>query len=260
MSEKLFPVFFAGHGSPMNIIANNEFSHSLQKLGENLPKPDAILVISAHWLTRGTFISTAEKPETIYDFYGFPEALYQIKYPAAGSPETAEKVIRLLGESMVKRDRGMGLDHGAWAVLHHMYPKADVPVLQLSLDAEKPSSYHFEMGKKLKALRGENILLLGSGNIVHSFRGADFQNEISEPYEWSSSFDKTVENHINNRDFLPLVDYQKLGQPALLSIPTPDHYWPLLYVLGASDDSDSVSYPFTAIHHKTMSMRSVLFS
>lgn len=244
----------------MNIIANNAFSRSLNQLGEKLPKPDAILVISAHWLTRGTVISTAEKPETIYDFYGFPEELYRVKYSAKGSPETAEKVIRLLGGVSVKKDPGMGLDHGAWAVLHHLYPNADIPVLQLSLDAEKPSSFHFETGKKLKALRKENILLLGSGNIVHSFRGADFHNEISEPYEWSSSFDKTVEKHINNRDFLPLVDYQKLGQPALLSIPTPDHYWPLLYVLGASDEADSVSYPFTEIHHKTMSMRSVLFS
>lgn len=258
MLDKLFPVLFVGHGSPMNIVAKNDFTEMLNRLGKTLSKPDVIVVISAHWLTRGNFISITKQPKTIYDFYGFPDELYQITYPAKGSPETAEKIINLLGSDLVSPMENMGLDHGAWSVLYHLYPKADVPVLQLSVDIEKTAEEQFDLGKKLQPLRNENILLLGSGNIVHSFRGLDFENENAEPLDLAVEFDHFVESAIIKKDFTSLIKYKKMGEAAEFSVPTPDHYFPLLTVLGASVEKDNVTYPYTKILNRTIGMRTLV--
>lgn len=251
-NKKLSPVFFIGHGSPMNAVYDNAFTRSLAEMGKSLEvKPDAILVISAHWLTENSFVSTTPKPETIYDFYGFPDELYKVVYPAQGSPGYANYITELIPE--IKKDDKMGLDHGAWTVLKHMFPKADIPVFQISIDFYQPMEYHFELGKKLLPLREKNILIIGSGNIVHNLRYA-FPLDNTNKYDWAYEFDEWVKNKINERDFRGLIHYEKQGNAAKLSVPTTDHYIPLLYSLSLVQKDENIEYTYEEII-SSLSMR-----
>ena len=251
---KKMPVLFIGHGSPMNAIEVNPFSASLKVLGESfVEKPKAIMVVSAHWLTRGTYVSTEEKPEIIYDFYGFPQELYQVKYPAMGAPSIAREVIKLVPE--IKEDNKWGLDHGAWSILKHIFPKADIPVFQLSIDFYQPMQYHFDLAGRLKQLRERGVLVIGSGNIVHNL-ALVFSKEDNSPFEWATEFDEIVRDSINNRDFNSLVNYEKFGRVANLSIPTVDHYLPLLYALGMAEADEKIKFTYEEVF-TSLSMRCV---
>jgi 4,5-DOPA dioxygenase extradiol len=251
-TENIMPVFFLAHGDPMNAIYNNSFTESLSNMENSLKvKPEAILVISAHWLTHDTWVNTTDRPETIYDFYGFPEELYRVKYPAPGSPEYAEEVIKLIPE--VKKDKSRGLDHGAWTVLKHLFPQANIPVFQLSIDFYKPLEYHIELAKKLKPLREKGVLMIGSGNIVHNVR-LYFEKKDREPYDWASEFDEFVKEKIIKRDFKSLVNYEKHGKGAILSVPTTDHYIPVLYSLALADNQEEICFTFEEVW-SSMSMR-----
>lgn len=241
----------------MNVLMDNAFTKTLVAMGKSLKeKPAAILVISAHWLTRkGTFVSVTNKPETIYDFYGFPEAMYKIKYPAPGSPHYAEEVKKMITSSEVLEDHHWGLDHGAWTILKHAFPDARIPVFQLSIDYSKPAAYHFNLANELQSLRKKGVLIIGSGNIVHNLRQADFHNTQANPYDWASEFDALTKKKIEDRAFTALVEYEKLGKAALLSIPTPDHYFPMLYSLGLLTNTDEVKFTYEEIQNASVSMR-----
>ena len=250
----LMPALFIGHGSPMNAIENNSFYRSWQELGAALPKPRAILCISAHWETMGIAVTASEWPETIHDFYGFPKALFDVQYPAPGSPELAQLIVDLLHPQFVQLDTERGLDHGAWSVLQPMYPAADIPVLQLSLDRTRNAPSHYELAKKLQPLREQGVLIVGSGNIVHNLRVFNF-NE-TQAYDWAIAFDQTVMNCILQRDHAALCDYSKFGQMAALSIPTAEHYLPLLYVLAQQQDGEPLRF-FNPEVVSSISMRSL---
>ncbi len=240
--EKM-PVLFIGHGSPMNGIEDNPFSASWAKLAQEIPAPKAVLCISAHWLTQGTAITAMEKPETIHDFGGFPQALFDVRYPAPGSPEIAQEAAAAVKSAPVKMDHEWGLDHGAWTVIRRMYPDADVPVLQMSIDYHKPPQYHYNLGKELASLREKGILILGSGNMVHNLRMIAF-DRINEPeygFDWALELKAVFAKKILERDHADLIDYPKLGPSAKLAIPTPDHYYPLLYALGLQEKGESAA-------------------
>jgi 4,5-DOPA dioxygenase extradiol len=258
--NKDMPVIFIGHGNPMNAIEENEYSLAWKKLGEELPKPKAILCISAHWLTRGkTFITAMEKPKTIHDFGGFPQALFDVEYPALGSPELANYVKDNIKSIDIGLDKNeWGLDHGSWSILNKMYPNADIPVVQLSIDYSKPSLFHYQLGKELSFLRKKGVLIIGSGNIIHNLRLADLRESLA-PYDWCEKFDLLSKDLILANDHDSLINYEKLGQEALLSIPTPDHYYPLLYILGLQEKDDKVSFPIEGLTFRSGSMRSVLY-
>ncbi|MEO7426688.1 MAG: 4,5-DOPA dioxygenase extradiol [Fibrobacteria bacterium] len=228
------PALFIGHGAPMNGIEENEFSRSWANLARDVPVPKAVLCISAHWLTRGTLVTAMEKPETIHDFGGFPKALFDVRYPAPGSPSVAEMTRQAVRSVDIRPDHEWGLDHGTWTVLRHMYPDATVPVLQLSIDYDKPPQYHYNLGKELAGLREKGVLIIGSGNMVHNLRRIAFDH-INDPeygFDWALEMKATFAKLIRERDHGALIDYTKLGEAAKLAIPTPDHYYPLLYVLG----------------------------
>lgn len=259
-STTKMPVLFLGHGSPMNAIAENSFTTTLNNLGKNLPTPKAILCVSAHWMTEGTWITEMEKPKTIHDFYGFPKALFDVQYPAPGNPELAKQIRGGIMDPKIQGDHEMwGLDHGTWSVLKHMYPKADIPVMQLSLNIAQPAEYHYHVGKTLQHLREKGILIVGSGNIVHNLRQIDW-NEQAKPYDWAVEFDEVVKTQINKRDFKSLLTLQNSTIAGKLSVPTPDHYLPLLYILGAANDKDKVEYIYEGMQNASISMRCVAFS
>jgi 4,5-DOPA dioxygenase extradiol len=234
------PVLFVGHGSPMNAVEDNEFSHEWRHLGKDLPRPSAILSISAHWYSNETMVTAMDRPRTIHDFYGFPKELFAVEYPAPGSKALSDRVRRLITTARVVADTQWGLDHGTWSVLRRMYPRADVPVVQLSLDGSKPAAFHFKIGAELKRLREEGVLIVGSGNIVHNLSEADWKSDLA--YPWAEEFDRTVKEHILDRDFEPLVEYESLGEKARRSIPTNEHYLPMLYVLGASVEHENIGF------------------
>lgn len=243
----------------MNALEDNAYTSGWETLGKKLEKPAAILVISAHWLTEGTFVHVAERPKTIHDFWGFPKELYDLTYPAPGSPDCAEAVRALVSPNVhVTPDTNWGLDHGAWVVLRRMFPAADIPVFQLSLDMSKPSEFHYELGKALRPLRERGILIIGSGNLVHNLGKISWEPE-AKPFDWAIEFDAQATALMNKGDHRALVEYEKLGDAARLSIPTPDHYWPLLLVLGASGGSEQVSFPVEGISHGSIGMRVVRF-
>lgn len=240
----LMPVLFIGHGSPMNGIEDNPFSKEWKCLGEEMPVPKAVIVISAHWLTKGTKVTAMEHPKTIHDFGGFPRELYEVQYPAPGSPTLAEETKSMIRSVQVEADHDWGLDHGAWTVVRHMYPEANIPVLQLSIDYTKGPDYHYRLSKELFELRKKGVLILGSGNMVHNL-GMVAWDKLSEEgfgYDWALEMDAEFKELIGNGDHEKLIAYEKLGSKALLSIPTPDHYLPLMYVLGLQDKKDSVSF------------------
>ncbi len=248
------PALFIGHGSPMNTIEDNEFRRSWQELGKTLPKAKAILCISAHWETMGVAVTASSKPDTIHDFYGFPKALFDVQYPAPGNPELAKTIAELLGPDIVHLDAERGLDHGAWSVLQPMYPAADIPVLQLNLDRTRDATSHYELAKKLTPLREQGVLIIGSGNIVHNLRVFDY--EQIQPYDWAATFDLMTKNCILQKDHAALCDYPIFGQMATLSIPTAEHYLPLLYVLAQQQDDDDLKF-FNEKVMSSISMRSL---
>lgn len=235
------PVLFLGHGSPMNGIEDNAFSASWKRLGRELPPPKAVLVVSAHWLTRGTLVTAMERPRTIHDFGGFPQALFDVQYPAPGSPDMAKAVQAGLPGTSVALDREWGLDHGTWTLLRHMYPKADLPVLQLSIDYDRPPQYHYDLGRRLAGLRRKGFLILGSGNMVHNLRMVAFDrlDEDGYGFDWAHEMNAAFKQHILSGNHARLIDYPALGPAANLAIPTPDHYYPLLYVLGAMEKGEA---------------------
>jgi 4,5-DOPA dioxygenase extradiol len=247
------PVFFVGHGSPLSAIEDNAFTQSLVEMGRSLPeKPHAILVISAHWFTRGTYVNTSPFPKTIYDFSGFPEALYDIEYPAQGAPDFAEAIIDAIPE--VRADQKWGLDHGAWSVLVHMFPEADIPVFQMSIDNSKPIYYHFQFAEQLRELRDKGVLIIGSGNIVHNLRL--FMSKHDEaPFDWAVEFDEWVKGKILTGDYNSLIDYEEQGPSALLAVPTTEHYLPMLYALALSDDEEEIRFTYEEVV-SAISMRS----
>lgn len=253
------PALFLGHGSPMNGIEDNAFSKGWRSLGEALPRPRAILSISAHWLTEGTYVHIAEKPRTIHDFWGFPKELYDLSYPCKGSPEYAQLTKDALSGARVREDREWGLDHGTWIVLHRMYPKADIPVFQLSIDISKSHREHYALAKGLALLRRRGVLVLGSGNIVHNLGMIDF-DERARAFDWAEEFDGIATELIRKHAHEGLIDYEKLGQAARLSVPTPDHFWPLLYVLALEEEGEGASFPIEGLTHGSVSMRAVLIS
>jgi 4,5-DOPA dioxygenase extradiol len=235
------PVLFIGHGSPMNGIEDNEFSAEWENLAKSIPQPTAVLVVSAHWYTKGTFVTAMEHPKTIHDFYGFPKALFDVQYPAPGNPALAKETASLITTTSVGLDHEWGLDHGTWSVVRRMYPKANIPVLQLSIDYSKPPQFHYELAKALAKLRNQGVLIIGSGNMVHNLRILDW-NLKETGYDWAVEMNETFKKAISSQNHAALIHYDKFGQAGKLSIPTPEHYLPLLYALGLQEKKDEVSF------------------
>lgn len=237
------PVLFLGHGSPMNAIEENEFVQGFRKVGKEITKPNAILCISAHWETKGTFVTAMENPRTIHDFGGFPRELFQVQYPAPGNPELAKETQQMVTTTEVGLDDNWGLDHGAWSVIKHMYPNADVPVIQLSLDYRKSPQYHYELARELAALRKKGVLIVGSGNMVHNLRMVawDKLNEVDYAYDWAAEASEKMKKFIQSGDHQSLIQYSQHGRAFNLAIPTPEHYLPLLYTLALAEENDDVS-------------------
>jgi len=260
--ETRMPVLFMGHGSPMNGIEDNEFSQYWEKLGREIPEPTAVLCISAHWLTKGTHVTAMVQPETIHDFGGFPQELFQVQYLAPGSPAIAKETAALIHQTNVGLDHDWGLDHGCWTVVRHMYPKANLPVLQLSIDYSRPASYHYSLAKELSALRHKGVLIMGSGNMVHNLRMVawDKMNVPNFGYDWAQEINETFKRLIRSKDHLPLMNYQDLGKAAQLAIPTPDHYYPLIYTLGLQDNKDEVEFFNDRLVAGSLTMTSVKIS
>lgn len=238
------PTLFIGHGSPMNGIEQNDFSNRWEQLGRELPTPQAVLVVSAHWLTRGTHVTAMEQPKTIHDFGGFPKELYEVQYPAPGSPQLAEETRQLISSTEIGLDHDWGLDHGTWTIVRRMYPEANVPVLQLSIDITRPPEYHYELARELAALRRRGVLIIGSGNMVHNLRMVawDKLNEPEYGYDWAVEINETFKKNIAERNHKPLIGYDSLGEAGRLAIPTPDHYLPLLYILGLQEEKEEATF------------------
>ena len=251
------PVIFFGHGNPMNAISNNGYTDAWQRIGQNIPKPKAILAVSAHWYIPQTAVTVSATPRTIHDFGGFPPELYQVKYPAPGNPALAHRIQELLLPLEVKLDNDWGLDHGTWSVLTHVYPDADIPIVQLSIDESKPTLFHYEMGQKLAPLRNEGILIIGSGNLVHNLHTYAWGRHLPEPYDWAVRFEQTARKMILAGEHESLIHYEGMGKDAALSIPTPDHYLPLLYVLGATQKHERVQFPVEGVDGGSISMLTV---
>jgi len=251
------PAVFLGHGNPMNAVQQNRYTESWRVIGTQTPKPKAILAISAHWFVSGTGVTVTTSPRTIHDFGGFPQELYEVQYPAPGDPQLALRVQRLLKPIPVKLDDSWGLDHGTWSVLCHAYPNADIPVVQLSIDASQPPVFHYAVGKLLAPLREEGILIVGSGNLVHNLRAYAWGRELQEPYDWAVRFEAQARQMMLAGELVPLVDYAKLGRDAMLSIPTAEHYLPLLYVLGTKQSGEIITFPVEGIEGGSISMLGV---
>lgn len=257
-TEKM-PVLFLGHGSPMNAIEENQFVTGFQNLAKTLPQPNAILCISAHWFTYGTKVTAMEMPRTIHDFGGFPQALFDVQYPAKGSPELAVETKQLLMPIAVELDEHWGLDHGVWSVIKHLYPDANVPVIQLSIDYTKPAQYHFDLAQKLSALRTKGILIVGSGNIIHNLRLVDFPNlnKDNYGYDWAIEARETINAFLLDGNFKPLIDFEKQSRALQLAIPTPEHYLPLIYTLGLKGKQEKLSLFNDKLLGGSLSMTSV---
>lgn len=237
------PALFLGHGSPMNAIEENQFVRGFREIGKTLPKPQAVLCISAHWYTEGTKITAMQQPRTIHDFYGFPPALYEVSYPAKGSPELAQETRDLLYPDLSELDQQWGLDHGAWSVIKHLYPKADIPVIEMSIDYTKSPAYHFELAKKLRTLRNKGVLIIGSGNIIHNLRLVDFKNINTDNFgfDWAFEAHEVLNELMLNGDYKSLVDYKQLPTAVQIAIPTADHYLPLIYTLGLQEKGEDLA-------------------
>jgi 4,5-DOPA dioxygenase extradiol len=257
---KSMPVIFVGHGNPMNIIRRNRWTEGWSALGAALPRPRAILTVSAHWYLPATMVTAMSHPRTIHDFGGFPQELYAIRYPAPGDPALAVRVRDVLAPIPVVLDQEWGLDHGAWSVLYHLFPEADIPVVQLSIDRTQPPSFHYEIGKLLAPLRDEGVLLLGSGNLVHNLQAYEWDRPDVGAADWASRFEEKVRGLLQDGKDARLIDYPAMGSEAKLSVPTPDHYLPLLYVLGSRRKGESISFPIEGFDGGSMSMLTIQIS
>jgi len=250
----VMPALFFGHGNPMNALAHNAFTESWSAIGAHLPRPKGILCVSAHWYVPGAAVTINTAPRTIHDFGGFPPELYRVQYPAPGDPELARRVQKLLAPIPVLLDDSWGLDHGSWSVLRHVFPNADVPVVQLSIDETLSASAHFEIGKKLAPLRGEGVLIVGSGNLVHNLHTYAWGRHTADPYDWAVRFETMAREMMSAGEYAPLIEYEALGKDATLSIPTPDHYLPLLYVLATRQNSEPIRFPVEGVDGGSISM------
>ncbi len=251
------PALFFGHGNPMNALARNEYTEGWAAIGRALPPPRAILAISAHWYQPGVAVTAMAAPRTIHDFGGFPRELYQVQYPAPGDPDLAQRIRSLLAPLPVALDDDWGLDHGTWSVLVHARPAADVPVVQLSLDETQPARFHYELGRRLAPLRDEGVVVIGSGNLVHNLHAYAWGRHVPEPYDWAVRFEQRARERMAASDFEPLVAYESWGRDAMLAAPTPDHFLPLLYVLGLHRPGEAVTFPIEGVDGGSISMLSV---
>ncbi len=257
-SAPRMPLLFVGHGNPMNAIEDNRWSRAWEAMARGCPRPSAILCVSAHWLTDGTFVHGAKRPKTIHDFWGFPPELYAVRYPCPGDPARAKEARAAVASAKVGWDLDWGVDHGTWSVLRRMYPEADVPVFQLSVDIAKPAAHHYAIGRELAALRERGVLIVGSGNLVHNLGMIDC-DEAAAPFDWAVEFDARAAGLVADGDHAKLLSYGKLGPSASLAVPTPDHYFPLLYVLGAAAKDERPSFPVEGIAQGSIGMRCVRF-
>ena len=255
MTSHRQPAVFAGHGSPMYAIEPNRYTDAWAALGKSLKRPDAILVISAHWVTRGIWVTAMSKPKTIHDFGGFPQALFDIQYPAPGSPALADRVQELLDVPVVLEENEWGIDHGAWSVLKYMYPDADIPVVQLSLDGAMSAREHYELAKQLRPLRDENILILASGNVVHNLRTIDWHDD-AKPHSWAKDFNDFFVSEMRAHHHETLIDWELYGDAAHLAIPTPEHYWPALYILALQAEDEHAKVLVDGVEMSSISMLS----
>ena len=255
---ELMPTIFFGHGNPMHAVSNNGYTDGWTTIGASLPRPRAILAVSAHWYIPGCAVTAQAAPPTIHDFGGFPRALYEVTYPAPGSPELARRVQDLLAPLPVALDDNRGIDHGTWSVLTHAFPRADIPVVQLAIDERQPPAFHYELGQRLAPLRAEGVLVLGSGNLVHNLHAYAWGQHGVQAYDWAVRFEERVRELLLAGNHGPLVAYEALGRDAQLSVPTPDHYLPLLYVAGAAGQGGAVSSPLEGFDMASLSMRALL--
>jgi 4,5-DOPA dioxygenase extradiol len=251
------PAIFFGHGNPLNALQRNAWTEGWAAIGNSMPRPKAIVCVSAHWYLPATLVTAAERPRTIHDFGGFPRELYEVEYPAPGQPELAAHVRDLLGPVSAGLDNRWGLDHGAWSVLCHVFPGADIPVIQLSIDETQPAGFHYELAKSLAPLRDEGVLVMGSGNLVHNLHTYAWGRHKVEPFDWAVRFEERARVLMFSGEHGPLVNYETLGEDARLSAPTPDHYLPLLYVLALQRESDEVSFPVEGFDGGSISMLTV---
>ena len=249
------PLLFIGHGHPINALLDNDFTQNLTKIGTSIEKPNAIMIISAHWTTRGTFVSVNSQPKAIYDFGRIDDRLLQIKYEPNGHPQLARQAIETATNYHIQEEQKMGLDHGAWTVLKHLYPKADVPVFELSIDDSQPSSYHFQLANALKKMREKGVMIIASGNIVHNLKVIDWNNINAKPLDWAIEFDEMIKSKLNNQDFKALLNYEQLGSIFKLAHPTNEHYLPMLYILGLAHKTEIVKYLFEGFQFGSASMR-----
>ena len=257
------PVLFIGHGSPMNMVLENSFTRSLDALGKSLPRPRAVMVISAHWLTHGSFVGCMEKPRLIYDFYGFPKELYQVKYDCPGEPALARQVTGLDGaRGLIRCDEGWGLDHASYSILRHLFPGANVPVFEMSLDYSfddwhpKEVRYHYKLGRRLRPLRDEGILIIGSGNMVHNLALVDFSRMDAPPLDWAIEADERMRSHLAAGEHRDLVEYLSMGESASLAVPTLDHYLPMIYALALQEEAEALRFTCEGFQNASVSMRS----
>lgn len=253
----LMPAIFIGHGNPMITLSKNAYTEAWEEIGRLMPRPKAVLSVSAHWYITGSAVTISKAPSTIHDFGGFTRELHEVQYPAPGSPDLARHIKDLLSPITVELDSDWGLDHGTWTVLRHLYPKADIPAVQLGIDRTKPAEYHFELAKRLVSLREEGVLVVGSGNIVHSLHAYKWGENVSQPYDWAVRFENRIREFILNGDDAGVIAYEKLGEDAKLSVPTPDHFLPLLYILGLRKENENISFPVDGFDGGSMSMLSV---
>lgn len=254
---KPMPAIFLGHGNPMNALAQNTWTDGWATIGKEIPRPRAVLSISAHWYLPATLVTIMPAPRTIHDFGGFPRELFEVKYPALGDPELARRVESLLAPTSVGLDDAWGLDHGTWSVLTHVFPEADVPVVQLSIDETQPAEFHYEIAKRLAPLRDEGVLIMGSGNLVHNLHAYAWGRKEVEPLDWAVRFEERARELLLAGDHDPLINFESLGKDALLSVPTPDHYLPLLYVIALQRENDEVSFPVEGFDGGSVSMLSI---
>lgn len=254
---KTMPAVFLGHGNPMNALANNPWTEGWATIGKEIPRPRSVLSISAHWYLPATLVTIAPTPRTIHDFGGFPRELYEVKYPAIGDPELARRVQSLLAPTSVGLDEAWGLDHGTWSVLKHVFPEADVPVVQLSIDETQPAEVHYKIAKRLAPLRDEGVLIMGSGNLVHNLHAYAWGRKEVEPLDWAVRFEEWARELLLAGDHDPLINFESHGKDALLSVPTPDHYLPLLYVIALQRENDEVTFPVEGFDGGSVSMLSI---
>jgi len=251
------PAFFIGHGNPLNALQRNSYTEKWKALGKEIPRPKAVLCISAHWFIPNVAVTAMSAPRTIHDFGGFPRELFAVEYPAPGNPALANRIRTLLAPLSVDLDQQWGLDHGTWSVLCHLFPHADIPVVQLSMDETKPASFHYAVGQRLAKLRDEGMLIIGSGNLVHNLHAYAWGKHPAEPFEWAVRFEEQVRELLLAGDHAPLIAYESLGRDAMLSVPTPDHYLPLLYVIALQREGEHISFPVAGVDGGSISMLSV---